>query len=315
MKALYDIFYMLTFTHEQIEALLQEVANGYILSREDGEELIKNITLNAVKSHLENKDIHKETKDIIDEHGLVTGSLFEKQINLLYERIDTVLKINEDNVYSKEIIDMMLEEKENINHVHYFDEIYNSNNLSLDTVLENIIESVDEYKLDAPQRQGLEGQVLTLIRDDKGVLSPMWIDNSMSEEQQHNFNRILEHLDQVHAPANAQKNIQSNWLETNPNSDAYIANKPQNLASMNYVDEQIANAKLSNTDIDLSNYATKNDLQNAIEEANDDILGLLLGDDSLVDSLNSISEVIEYIDEHKNDAHDHLISINDNLSK
>ena len=101
----------------------------------------------------------------------------------------------------------------------------------------------------------------------------------MTSEQTQQLSAAYEHSQSTHAPSDAEANVQVDWNETNTTSDAYIKNKPTNLATTddiptvptnisaftndaNYASEafvanKIAEASLSGDEVDLSGYVTK----------------------------------------------------------
>lgn len=54
----------------------------------------------------------------------------------------------------------------------------------------------------------------------------------MTQEQISQLSTAYQHSQSAHAPSNAEANIQADWNETNTTSDAYIKNKPTNLATI-----------------------------------------------------------------------------------
>ena len=65
--------------------------------------------------------------------------------------------------------------------------------------------------------------------------------NDLTDELKGNYDSAYEHSQSTHAPSNAEANVQADWNVTDINSDAYIKNKPNNLATTNYVDTKVAN--------------------------------------------------------------------------
>ena len=53
----------------------------------------------------------------------------------------------------------------------------------------------------------------------------------MTQEQVSQLSTAYQHSQTAHAPSNAEANVQADWNETNTTSDAYIKNKPTNLAT------------------------------------------------------------------------------------
>ena len=53
----------------------------------------------------------------------------------------------------------------------------------------------------------------------------------MTPEQVSQLSTAYQHSQAIHAPSNAEANVQADWNETNTTSDAYIKNKPTNLAT------------------------------------------------------------------------------------
>ena len=53
----------------------------------------------------------------------------------------------------------------------------------------------------------------------------------MTQEQVSQLSTAYQHSQSTHAPSNAEANVQVDWNETNTTSDAYIKNKPTNLAT------------------------------------------------------------------------------------
>ena len=53
----------------------------------------------------------------------------------------------------------------------------------------------------------------------------------MTQEQVSQLSTAYQHSQSTHAPSNAEANVQADWNETNTTSDAYIKNKPTNLAT------------------------------------------------------------------------------------
>lgn len=53
----------------------------------------------------------------------------------------------------------------------------------------------------------------------------------MTQEQVSQLSTAYQHSQAAHAPSNAEANVQADWNETNTTSDAYIKNKPTNLAT------------------------------------------------------------------------------------
>ena len=50
--------------------------------------------------------------------------------------------------------------------------------------------------------------------------------SGLTTTQEQQITTAYNHSQSTHAPVNAEQNVQSNWNETNPSSDAYILNKP-----------------------------------------------------------------------------------------
>ena len=50
--------------------------------------------------------------------------------------------------------------------------------------------------------------------------------SGLTTTQEQQITTAYNHSQSAHAPSNAEKNVQSNWNETNTSSDAYILNKP-----------------------------------------------------------------------------------------
>ena len=50
--------------------------------------------------------------------------------------------------------------------------------------------------------------------------------SGLTTTQEQQITTAYNHSQSAHAPANAEKNVQSNWNESNTSSDAYILNKP-----------------------------------------------------------------------------------------
>ena len=50
--------------------------------------------------------------------------------------------------------------------------------------------------------------------------------SGLTTTQEQQITIAYNHSQSAHAPSNAEQNVQSNWNETNPSSDAYILNKP-----------------------------------------------------------------------------------------
>lgn len=98
----------------------------------------------------------------------------------------------------------------------------------------------------------------------------------MTPEQVSQLSTAYQHSQATHAPSNAEANVQADWNEADTTSDAYIQNKPTNLATMDniptrtsqlsndsdfvdsaFVSRKIADASLSGGEVDLSGYVTK----------------------------------------------------------
>ncbi len=101
----------------------------------------------------------------------------------------------------------------------------------------------------------------------------------MTQEQASQLSTAYQHSQATHAPSNAEANVQVDWNEADTTSDAYIKNKPTNLAttddiptvptnvseftndanyaSETFVTNKIAEASLSGGEVDLSGYVTK----------------------------------------------------------
>ena len=98
----------------------------------------------------------------------------------------------------------------------------------------------------------------------------------MTPEQVSQLSTAYQHSQAIHAPSNAETNVQADWNEADTTSDAYIQNKPTNLATMDniptrtsqlsndsdfvdsaFVSRKIADASLSGGEVDLSGYVTK----------------------------------------------------------
>ena len=90
----------------------------------------------------------------------------------------------------------------------------------------------------------------------------------MTPEQVSQLSTAYQHSQAIHAPTNAEANIQADWNEADTTSDAYIQNKPTNIsefandanyASETYVANKIAEAQLGGGSgtVDLSGYVTK----------------------------------------------------------
>ena len=113
----------------------------------------------------------------------------------------------------------------------------------------------------------------------KKVASGSASGEGMTQEQVSQLSTAYQHSQSTHAPSNAEANVQADWNETNTTSDAYIKNKPTNLATTDdiptvptktsqltndsdfvnstYVNNKIAEASLSGGEVDLSGYVTK----------------------------------------------------------
>ena len=65
--------------------------------------------------------------------------------------------------------------------------------------------------------------------------------NDLTNTLKSNYDTAYTHSQSTHAPSNAEANVQADWNVTDINSDAYIKNKPNNLATTNYVDTKVAN--------------------------------------------------------------------------
>ena len=113
----------------------------------------------------------------------------------------------------------------------------------------------------------------------KKVASGSTSGEGMTQEQVSQLSTAYQHSQSTHAPSNAEANVQADWNETNTTSDAYIKNKPTNLATTDdiptvptktsqltndsdfvnstYVNNKIAEASLSGGEVDLSGYVTK----------------------------------------------------------
>ena len=101
----------------------------------------------------------------------------------------------------------------------------------------------------------------------------------MTSEQIQQLSAAHQHSQSIHAPSNAEANVQVDWNETDTTSDSYIKNKPTNLATTDdipavptktsqltndsdfvdsaFVSQKIAEASLSGGEVDLSGYVTK----------------------------------------------------------
>ena len=64
-----------------------------------------------------------------------------------------------------------------------------------------------------------------------GVNKKVASSTGMTSEQTQQLRVAYEHSQATHAPSNAEANVQADWNETNTASDAYIKNKPTNLAT------------------------------------------------------------------------------------
>ena len=113
----------------------------------------------------------------------------------------------------------------------------------------------------------------------KKVASGSASGEGMTQEQVSQLSTAYQHSQSTHAPSNAEANVQADWNETNTTSDAYIKNKPTNLATTDdiptvptktsqltndsdfvdsaFVSQKIAEASLSGGEVDLSGYVTK----------------------------------------------------------
>lgn len=112
-----------------------------------------------------------------------------------------------------------------------------------------------------------------------GVNKKIVSSTGMTSEQTQQLRVAYEHSQATHAPSNAEANAQADWNENNTTSDAYIKNKPTNLATTDdiptvptktsqltndsdfvdsaFVSQKIAEASLSGGEVDLSGYVTK----------------------------------------------------------
>lgn len=98
----------------------------------------------------------------------------------------------------------------------------------------------------------------------------------MTPEQVSQLSTAYQHSQATHAPSNAEANVQADWNEADTTSDAYIQNKPTNLATIDdiptktsqltndsdfvnstFVTNKIAEASLSGGEVDLSGYVTR----------------------------------------------------------
>ena len=85
------------------------------------------------------------------------------------------------------------------------------------------------YELPAATKTALGGikvgDRLTVAAD--GTLSAdKQTDNNLTVALKANYDTAYQHSQASHAPADAEKNVQSDWNETDGNSDAFIKNKP-----------------------------------------------------------------------------------------
>lgn len=64
-----------------------------------------------------------------------------------------------------------------------------------------------------------------------GVNKKVANSGGMTTEQTQQLSTAYQHSQSTHAPSNAEANVQADWNETNTTSDAYIKNKPTNLAT------------------------------------------------------------------------------------
>ena len=83
------------------------------------------------------------------------------------------------------------------------------------------------------------------------------------------------HSQTTHAPSNAQKNVQSDWNVSDTSSDAYIKNKPvipkayddsEIRSSLDNLESEVNELKEGNINIDLTNYATKTELNSKVDK-------------------------------------------------
>ena len=70
----------------------------------------------------------------------------------------------------------------------------------------------------------------------------------MTPEQVSQLSTAYQHSQAIHAPTNAEANVQADWNETNTTSDSYIKNKPTNVSEFtndaNYASETYVNNKI-----------------------------------------------------------------------
>lgn len=59
--------------------------------------------------------------------------------------------------------------------------------------------------------------------------------NDLTDDLKSNYDTSYEHSQSKHAPIDAEKNVQSDWNETDESSDSYIQNKPISMKNPNSI--------------------------------------------------------------------------------
>ena len=85
------------------------------------------------------------------------------------------------------------------------------------------------YELPAATKDKLGGVKVgsrMSVTADGTVSADKQTDNNLTDAMKQNYDAAYQHSQASHAPTDAQKNVQSDWNETDGNSDAFIKNKP-----------------------------------------------------------------------------------------
>ncbi len=98
----------------------------------------------------------------------------------------------------------------------------------------------------------------------KKVASGGTSSEGMTQEQLSQLSTAYQHSQSAHAPSNAEANVQADWNEADTTSDAYIKNKPTNLATIDDIPTVPTNVSEFTND---AHYASETFVNNKIAEA------------------------------------------------
>ena len=174
----------------------------------------------------ENKDtLDRITDNMVDMMELNMGTVNLDSYQL---KRDTGLDTDDKTIVGA--INELNEKIENVDFsgVDVFDGDYNS--LTNKPTIPTKVSQLENDEGYLTKHQDISGKVDKI--SGKGLST-----NDLTNSLKNNYDEAYNHSQENHAPVNAEKNVQSDWNETNTQSDAYILNKPDlsGLATKNYV--------------------------------------------------------------------------------